>query len=307
MGRCFGPLFWRKRPGASPGACYLSSRSMTAARARTRLGSGAWGCRPFAIGSSGSISGGRMASSTASRPGIPRNSMTSKGARLVAMVEAGPTPAVHGVVRWRLIDLAQWVFDEYRISVTKQILSRELRALGYRKLSARPRHHAHDEAAVAAFKKKVPDILATIAATSGKPLDLWCQDEARIGQKNKVTRCWAERGTRPFALKDQRTASAYIFGAICPALGKAASLVLPSCNTEALTLHLQEIALAVEPGAHAVLFVDQAGWACHREAGRARKHHARPAAVQVTRAKSSREHLAIHARQLALQPDLHQL
>ena len=52
---------------------------------------------------------------------------------LVAMVEAGTTAAVHGVVRWRLIDLAQWVFDEYRISVTEQILSRELRALGYRK------------------------------------------------------------------------------------------------------------------------------------------------------------------------------
>lgn len=73
---------------------------------------------------------------------------------LVAMVETGPTPAIHEVVRWRLIDLAQWVFDEYGLSVTKQILSRELRALGYRKLSARPRHHEHDEAAVAAFKKK---------------------------------------------------------------------------------------------------------------------------------------------------------
>ena len=73
---------------------------------------------------------------------------------LVARVEAGPVPAIHGVVRWRLIDLAQWVFDEYRISVTKQILSHELRALGYRKLSARPRHHEHDEAAVEAFKKK---------------------------------------------------------------------------------------------------------------------------------------------------------
>ena len=73
---------------------------------------------------------------------------------LVAMVEAGPVPAIHEVVRWRLIDLAQWVFDEYGLSVTKQILSRELRALGYRKLSARPRHHEHDEAAVAAFKKK---------------------------------------------------------------------------------------------------------------------------------------------------------
>jgi transposase len=73
---------------------------------------------------------------------------------LVAMVEAGPNPAIHEVVRWRLIDLAQWVFDEYGLSVTKQILSRELRALGYRKLSARPRHHEHDEAAVEAFKKK---------------------------------------------------------------------------------------------------------------------------------------------------------
>ena len=67
---------------------------------------------------------------------------------LVAMVEAGPIPATHEVVRWRLIDLVQWVFDEYGLSVTKQILSRELRALGYRKLSARPRHHEHDEAAV---------------------------------------------------------------------------------------------------------------------------------------------------------------
>jgi transposase len=74
---------------------------------------------------------------------------------LVAMVEAGPNPAIHEVVRWRLIDLAQWVFDEYGLSVTKQILSRELRALGYRKLSARPRHHEHDEAAVEAFKKRV--------------------------------------------------------------------------------------------------------------------------------------------------------
>src|SRR5476649_526981 len=70
------------------------------------------------------------------------------------MVEAGPIPAIHEVVRWRLIDLVQWLFAEYGLSVSKQILSRELRALGYRKLSARPRHHEHDEEAVAAFKKK---------------------------------------------------------------------------------------------------------------------------------------------------------
>jgi transposase len=79
---------------------------------------------------------------------------------LVAMVEAGRMPVIHEVVRWRLIDLARWVFDEYGLSVTKQILSRELRALGYRKLSARPRHHEHDETAVEAFKTKVPDVVA---------------------------------------------------------------------------------------------------------------------------------------------------
>jgi hypothetical protein len=58
------------------------------------------------------------------------------------MVENSPIPAVHGVVRWRIIDLCQWVLDEFGIVISQQTLSRELRAMGYRKLSARPRHHA---------------------------------------------------------------------------------------------------------------------------------------------------------------------
>src|SRR5438046_4971629 len=86
------------------------------------------------------------------------------------------------------------------------------------------------------------------------------QDEARIGQKNKITRRWAQRGTRPSAPHDQRTRSAYIFGAICPAQGIAAGLVLPRCNTAAMALHLAEISRTVTPGAHAVLLLDQAGW-----------------------------------------------
>ena len=94
----------------------------------------------------------------------------------------------------------------------------------------------------------------------GTPIEIWFQDEARIGQKNKITRRWAKRGTRPSAPQDQRTASAYIFGAICPQEGKAAGLVLPFCNTGTMNLHLAEIALHVAPGAHAVLRMDQAGW-----------------------------------------------
>ena len=81
-----------------------------------------------------------------------------------------------------------------------------------------------------------------------------------MGQKNKITRRWARRGTRPRAPLDQRTRSAYIFGAICPAQGKAAGLVLPFCNIIAMNLHLAEISQAVAPGAHGVLLMDQAGW-----------------------------------------------
>jgi transposase len=72
---------------------------------------------------------------------------------LVALIESGPIPAVHGVVRWRLIDLCLWLWEEFRICVARQTLGRELRALGYRKLSARPRHHAQAEGAIEHFKK----------------------------------------------------------------------------------------------------------------------------------------------------------
>jgi hypothetical protein len=91
-------------------------------------------------------------------------------------------------------------------------------------------------------------------------LELWWQDEARVGQKNPITRRWARRGTRPRAPHDQRTKWAYIFGAICPAKGKAAGLVMPFADTEAMQAHLIEISRAVDSGAHAVLMLDQAGW-----------------------------------------------
>ena len=73
-------------------------------------------------------------------------------AALRAVIESGPVPAVHGVVRWRLVDLCQWLWDEFQVNVAKPTLSREVRAMGYRKLSARPRHHAQAEGAIDLFK-----------------------------------------------------------------------------------------------------------------------------------------------------------
>ncbi len=94
----------------------------------------------------------------------------------------------------------------------------------------------------------------------GTPVEVWFQDEMRVGQKNKLTYRWARTGSRPRAIHDQRTQSTYLFGAVCPERGTGAALVLPACNTEAMQLHLDEIATKVAPGAHAILLLDQAGW-----------------------------------------------
>jgi transposase len=72
---------------------------------------------------------------------------------LARIVEAGPIPAVHGVVRWRRADLALWIFEEFGISLEESSVGRELRALGFAKISARPRHKGQNEFAVEDFKK----------------------------------------------------------------------------------------------------------------------------------------------------------
>src|SRR4051794_7453912 len=94
----------------------------------------------------------------------------------------------------------------------------------------------------------------------GRTLELWWQDEARIGQQGTLTRGWGEQGSRPAAPRDQRYSWAYLFGAICPARGCGAALVLPFANADMMNLHLAEISANVAPGAHAVLIIDDAGW-----------------------------------------------
>jgi transposase len=74
-------------------------------------------------------------------------------AALAAAVEAGPKPYLDGVVRWRLVDLVQWLWERFGLSVSRQTLGRELRAMGYAKLSARPQHYAQDPKAADQFKK----------------------------------------------------------------------------------------------------------------------------------------------------------
>jgi transposase len=86
-------------------------------------------------------------------PGQPSRLTDADRASVAEVIESGPIPAAHGVVRWRVIDLCAWLWSERGVKIAKQTLSRELRKMGYRKLSARPRHHAQAEGAIEHFKK----------------------------------------------------------------------------------------------------------------------------------------------------------
>ena len=92
------------------------------------------------------------------------------------------------------------------------------------------------------------------------PIEIWFQDEMRVGQKNGLVRQWAPRGSRPRQPRDQRYGNACLFGAVCPARDAGAALVLPYADTWAMQRHLDEISRHVAPGAHAVLVLDKAGW-----------------------------------------------
>lgn len=89
-------------------------------------------------------------------PGQPSRLNDIHRAALAQIIESGPNPAIHGVVRWRIIDLCQWLWDEFQVTISEPTLGRELRAMKFRKLSARPRHHAQAEGAIEAFKKTSP-------------------------------------------------------------------------------------------------------------------------------------------------------
>jgi len=88
------------------------------------------------------------------RPMGPRSRLTTEQqAELAALVEAGPDPEQHGVVRWRRVDLRDELERRFGVKLHERSVGKVLAKLGYRRLSVRPRHPQADEAAQEAFKK----------------------------------------------------------------------------------------------------------------------------------------------------------
>jgi len=108
------------------------------------------------------------------------------------------------------------------------------------------------------FSCKVREILPE--GVKEADVEIWFQDEHRIGQQGSLTRIWARKGTRPRVPRQQQFISAYVFGAVCPEKDKGAAVIMPQANTLSMQIHLDEIGQQIEKGKHAVVVLDKAGW-----------------------------------------------
>ena len=198
-------------------------------------------------------------------PGAPSKLNGRSPPRTGGGFEAGPVPAVDGVVRWRRKDLARWLLETFAISLDETTVGRRvegpIKAASPRSRRFRePRHYAQNSWPSRLLKKTSPPNWRRSGARLPKAveIELWWQDEARIGQKNKLTRRWARRGTRPRAPATSAPNGPNLRRDLSrEGEGRRAGHAL--VRHHAMAAHLIEISAAVDPGAHAVLIVDQAG------------------------------------------------
>ena len=98
---------------------------------------------------------------------------------------AGPVPKQHKAVRWRCLDLRQEVAQRFKVTVPERTIGKWLRKLKLTRLQPRPLHPKKDDAAQQAFKQNFCAILknALLGSTAHTAIEVWFQDEARVGQK----------------------------------------------------------------------------------------------------------------------------
>jgi transposase len=100
-------------------------------------------------------------------------------AELAALVETGPDPALHKVVRWRRVDLRDEIKRRFGVELHERSVGKVLASLGYRRLSVRPQHPKSDPAAQEAFKKT---LARPSSARSLKPRE---ENRSKYGSRTK--------------------------------------------------------------------------------------------------------------------------
>ena len=93
-------------------------------------------------------------------------------------------------------------------------------------------------------------------------MELWAEDEARLGLKPILRRVWAPKAERPVAVVRQRYEWLYVFGFVRPKSGESEWFILPRVSTEIMSAVLAEFAALLDAGPQRqiLLLIDGAGW-----------------------------------------------
>jgi transposase len=204
---------------------------------------------------------GRAGLEDAPRAGRPCKLTQTQRAALQARLSRPPEIGQDSVGRWRATDVQRLIRREYGVeyrSITS--VCNLLHQLGQSWISGRPQPPQQAAEASRLLKKLPVQLQAIAAAHPGQTIELWCQDETRVGQKGRRTHGWVPKGSRPPVPLDTPYENAYIFGAFCPERDCAVGLILPHANTAMMQLHLDKISAQLPAQVHAAMITDGAGW-----------------------------------------------
>ena len=190
----------------------------------------------------------------------PRRLTADEEAALAAVIIAGPEPERDGVCAWTRADLCRWLEERFAKTYHPSSMTRVLRRMGFSRQKAPPEPPAKGRRSAGALQKRgLRDILKTTAAAHpDKRLQLWFQDEARVGNKGRVCHRWWRRGERAPGTRQIGYQWAYIFSAVRPDTGDDVTLVMPSVNAKVMDLFLAHFADTLDQDAHAVMMCDAA-------------------------------------------------
>jgi transposase len=128
-------------------------------------------------------------------------------------------------------------------------------------ITGRSKHPKNSQEAIEQFKDTFPEEVEKIKdKLDNNLIEIWWQDESRIGQQGSLSRVWAKKGTRPRVVRQKQFLSTYIFGAVCPDRDIGCALVIPECNSGMTQIHLDQISTHVRKNYHAIILMDRASW-----------------------------------------------
>jgi transposase len=204
--------------------------------------------------------GGPQALDERPHTGRPPRLDESMWRRFQERLEAGPQPQDR-VCTFRGRDLQHILEQEFGVLMSLQAVYDLLHRHGFSSLMPRPQHKDADEELQAIFREVVADQIQAIReAHPQEEVQVYFEDEARLGQQGTLTRVWARTGSRPRGVRQIGYTFLYVLTAVCAQTGAASGLISPTLNAGVINLFLEQFARELPAGVHAVLIWDGAGY-----------------------------------------------